>query len=295
VIPTWRRERVLVETVGAVLPLLAAGDELLLVDQTAEHEPATRAALAAWERAGALRRIALAHPSIPAAMNAGLLAARSPVALFLDDDVVPEPGLVAAHRAAHAAGAAAIVAGRVLQPWDAPGAGGGAGPARAFTGAEAAWVEGFMGGNFSVRREEAVAAGGFDERFVKAAYRFEQEFADRMLARGHRIRYEPAAGIRHLRAASGGTRALAPHWRNPGHGVGEYYYLLRSPRVRGAAAKAGRRALRSVATRYHLRRPWLIPVTLASEAVALLWAVGLRLGGPRLLAPLPPAGRPAGS
>jgi glycosyltransferase involved in cell wall biosynthesis len=34
VIPTWRRERVLVDTVRAVLAQLAPGDELIVVDQT---------------------------------------------------------------------------------------------------------------------------------------------------------------------------------------------------------------------------------------------------------------------
>lgn len=288
VVPTWRREGVLVDTLRAMLAQLGTGDELIVVDQTAEHEPATRGALEAWERAGALRRIVLARPSIPRAMNTGLLAARSPIVLFLDDDIAPEPGLVAAHRSAHARGGAAIVAGRVMQPGDAPDAGRGAGPARPFAGNEPAWVEEFMGGNVSVRREAAVAAGGFDENFVKAAYRFEKEFAERMLAAGHRLRYEPGAGIRHLKAATGGTRGLLPHWYNPGHGVGEYYQLLRSRRG-GAAAKIALRPLRAVRTRYHLRRPWVIPVTLAAEAVALLWAVGLRLRGPRLL----PAARPS--
>jgi GT2 family glycosyltransferase len=291
VIPTWRREAVLVATVGAVLELLRPGDELLVVDQTREHARATADALAGWESAGMLRRIVLERPSIPAAMNAGLVAARAPVVLFLDDDVVPEPGLLEAHRAAHGRGDAAVVAGRVVQPWEkagagagtVAGAGAGSGARGPFAGGVAAWVEEFMGGNFSVRRDAAIAAGGFDASFVKAAYRFEKEFADRMLAAGHRIRYEPAAGLEHLKAATGGTRELAPHWYNPGHAVGEYYWLLRSRRVRGAAARIAWRPLRAVRTRYHLRRPWMIPVTLASEAAALAWAVGLRLRRPGLL------------
>jgi GT2 family glycosyltransferase len=286
VIPTWRRELVLVDTVRGLLPQLEPGDELIVVDQTAAHDPGTSAALEAWERSGELHRIVLGRPSIPRAMNAGLLAARSPVVLFLDDDIVPEAGLLAAHRAAQGRGEAAIVAGRVVQPWDKPGAAAGASPAgqRPFGGPAPAWVEEFMGGNVSFRRDVAIAAGGFDENFVKAAYRFEREFSDRMLAAGERLRYEPAAGIEHLKAASGGTRSLRPHWYNPGHGVGEYYYLLRSGRVRGAAGQIALRPLRAVRTRYHLRRPWMIPATLLAEAAALLWAVGLRLRGPRLLA-----------
>lgn len=288
VIPTWRREAVLVDTLRAVLPLLRPRDELLVADQTALHEPSTVEALQAWELAGAMRRIVLRRPSIPRAMNAGLLAARSPVVLFLDDDIIPEPGLLEAHRAAHAGGAAALVAGRVVQPWDKVGAGGASGsPAhgdRPFLSARGGCIAEFMGGNFSVVRDAALALGGFDENFVKAAYRFEKEFSDRLLAAGQRIRYEPAAGIEHLKAGSGGTRAYGAHWHNPGHAVGEYYFLLRAGREPRVAAKILARPLRSVRTRYHLRRPWMIPATLAAEALALLWAAALRLRGPRLIA-----------
>jgi GT2 family glycosyltransferase len=222
----------------------------------------------------------LARPSIPAAMNAGLIAARSPVVLFLDDDVVPEAGLLEAHRAAHERGDAAVVAGRVVQPWEKDGTR----PPGPFAGTTPAWVGEFVGGNFSVRRDAALRLGGFDENFVRAAYRYEREFSDRVHGAGLRIRYEPAAGLEHLKAPSGGTRAFAPHWYNPGHAVGDYYCLLRSRWVRGAAAAIALRPLRAVRTRYHLRRPWMIPVTLAAEAVAFAWAVGLRLRRPGLIA-----------
>ena len=45
----------------------AEGDELLVVDQTAEHEPATGEALRAWEDGGRLRLLRRSRPSIPAA------------------------------------------------------------------------------------------------------------------------------------------------------------------------------------------------------------------------------------
>ena len=38
---------------------------------------------------------------------------------------------------------------------------------------QAGWINDFMGGNFSVRREIALKLGGFDEQFVSVAYNFE--------------------------------------------------------------------------------------------------------------------------
>jgi GT2 family glycosyltransferase len=278
VIPTYRREAVLVESVEALLALEAPPAEIVLVDQTEAHEPQTEARLGALVASGLVRVIRQRRPSIPQAMNAGLLQARHPLVLFLDDDIRPEAGLIAAHEAAHRTHGDVLVAGKVLQPWDegrqfAPDA-----PFH-FASAAPAWIREFMGGNFSVRRDSALALGGFDENFVRVAYRFEAEFAHRWLAGGRRIRYESAACIHHLKVASGGTRTFGEHlttWR-PAHAVGAYYFGLRTRAWREFAS----RPFRSVATRYHLKHPWRIPVTLFAEFCAMAWAIALFAHGPR--------------
>ena len=87
-----------------------------------------------------------------------------------------------------------------------------------------------MGGNFTVRREIALKLGGFDEQFVSVAYNFESEFAYRLCKAGHRIFYEPAASVHHLRSSEGGTRTFGDHLRSfrPNHAVGAYYFILRT-------------------------------------------------------------------
>jgi GT2 family glycosyltransferase len=145
------------------------------------------------------------------------------VVLFLDDDIRPEPGLLAAHCAAHAAQPDTLVAGKVLQPWD-EGRDYSADTHFHFATDHPRFIREFMGGNFSLGRGTAVALGGFDENFVRVAYRFEAEFAHRVLASGRRIYYEPAACLHHLKAGSGGTRTYGEHlttWR-PDHAVGAY-------------------------------------------------------------------------
>jgi GT2 family glycosyltransferase len=136
-----------------------------------------------------------------------------------------------------------------------------------------------MGGNFSVARRSAIDAGGFDENFVRVAYRFEAEFAHRWRALGRRIWFEPSACIHHLKAGSGGTRSFGEHltsWR-PDHAVGAYYYSLRTRAWREFTA----RPLRAVTTRYHLAHPWRIPGTLLAEFGGMAWALRLFLRGPR--------------
>ncbi|MCP5421019.1 MAG: glycosyltransferase family 2 protein [Gammaproteobacteria bacterium] len=286
VIPTYRRERVLVDTVRALLQLSPPVGEILLVDQTERHESATQQVLQTWADAGRIGWLRLATPSIPVAMNRGLLAARGEFVLFLDDDIIPEPELVSAHIDAHRQTHAGLVAGRIIQTWeeDLDFA------ARDelgfhFAGLRARWIDEFMGGNFSVRRDTAIALGGFDENFVRVAYRFEAEFADRWLQTGHRIYFAPRACIHHLKAISGGTRTFGDHLKTakPDHAVGEYYFLLRAKGAKQRFRRFLTRPLQALATRHHLRRPWWIPATLGAELLGIVWAIGLYLRGPRLL------------
>jgi hypothetical protein len=148
-----------------------------------------------------------------------------------------------------------------------------------------------MGGNFSVPAAEALALGGFDENFVRVAYRFEAEFAHRWRQGGRRIFFEPRALIHHLKAGDGGTRSFGDHlttWRAD-HAVGAYYWALRTRHWREFLA----RPLRSVLTRYHARRPWRIPATVVAELGGMLWALCLHASGPRHAASAPNTGAKA--
>lgn len=276
-IPTYRRERVLLDSIEGLLACVPRAAEIIVVDQTPLHLPETEQALAALEAAGSIRWLRLKRPSIPSAMNAALLAATQDRVLFLDDDIIPHAALIGAHHEAGLAGPDTLIAGRVLQPWDhddtPPSTG------FSFAGTTVHPIREFMGGNFSLSRRSALAVGGFDENFVKVAYRFEAEFAHRWLASGRQIRFEPAASIRHLKAVEGGTRTFGEHlttWR-PDHAVGAYYWSLRTRSWREFL----RRPVRSIATRFHLRHPWRIPPTLWAELTGMFWALRLHLHGPR--------------
>jgi glycosyltransferase involved in cell wall biosynthesis len=281
-IPSYRRGRVLIETLEHVLALRPRPAEVLVVDQTEAHPADVAERLGAWSEASQLRWARRSEPSIPAAMNAALQQATARVVLFLDDDVVPEAGLLGGHARAHA-WPGRLVAGRVVQPWDEP-----AGPA---TGDPEElprledWLRLVIGANFSVDRAAALAAGGFDENFVGTAYRFEADFARRFAAAGGVVLHAPAASVRHLRAAGGtraGSRSLFRIRLRQAQG--EYYFWLRAGRFHAAAAALARRPFTAITDAH--RRRWLADRAGAvpAECLALLQAARRCWRGPRLIA-----------
>jgi len=283
VIPTYGREEVLLSTLERVISL--GPPEILVIDQTPNHELPTELQLEEWCRAGKILLHRLPEPSIPHAMNQGLLTARSDVVLFLDDDVIPEAGLLEAHARAHRAHIEALaVVGQILQPGEDPVP---LGPQEAFrfNSIQETWITKAMAGNMSVKRDRAILAGGFDENFLGAAYMFETEFAERLLRCGGRIFFEPSASIRHLRAPRGGTRSYGSHLRtlSPAHASGAYYHMFLTFGTVGATAPVLRRFFSSVATRHHLRHPWWIPATLIAELRGLLQGIFMFRKGPQLL------------
>lgn len=294
-IPTYGRDAVLLETLRHLAGQFPAAGAVLVVDQTVTHDIQTTRQLQEWDQEGRIRWLRLERPSVVCAMNTAIQVAETPVVLFLDDDIVPAPGLVGAHAAAYeAAPEAWAVAGQVLQPGEAaqdvvflgPTSGLAAFETFSFFSSKAQWIGNVMAGNLSVKRYRALQVGGFDENFIPpVAYRFETEFAHRLLAAGGRIWFEPRASLRHLRAASGGTRSLGSHLTSvsPVHGIGDYYYALRCGHGGERWCYMVCRLFREVRTRFHLRHPWYIPVKLIGELHALILALRLYRRGPKLL------------
>jgi len=261
-IPTYQRGEVLIDTVRLLLAQTPPAAEIILVDQTPDPAPAVREQLAQWQAAGQARWLRRAQPSVPAAMNHALKAARFPVVLFLDDDIIPAPGLVAAHARNFADPDIWAVVGQILQPGQSvepfaekpTGQGIWRDLVFPFNSAERRPVHNGMAGNLSVRRDRALQAGGFDENFVGVAYRFETEFCRRLIRHGGQVMFDPQASLRHLQAPRGGTRTYGDHRRSasPAHGVGDYYLAYREAVGRERWQYLLRRLFREVRTRYHL-------------------------------------------
>lgn len=279
-IPTYNRGAIVAGTVRRILALDPPPAAVVVVDQSRD----VNTDLARLHDEQRIRLIRLDAPSIPHAMNVALLAATTPLVLFLDDDVEPSPGLIAAHVEAHGDPATWAVVGQILQPGESPI------PVEQpaddlefrFCADRGSFLTNVMAGNLSVKRERAVAAGGFDENFVMAAYRFETDFALRLAAAGGRIWFEPRASLRHLKLASGGLRSFGDHRSSPSpaHSAGDYYFALHHRRFWPYAA---RRLAKNVVTRYHLTHPWTLPAKLTGELRGLLLARRLARGGRKLV------------
>ena len=96
VLPTYRREELLCAALEDVLAFKYPDLEIIVVDQTPEHAPGTRAFLDAV--ADRVRLIRQPRPHVVTALNAGVAAARGEIVLFLDDDVrIADPDFVRAH------------------------------------------------------------------------------------------------------------------------------------------------------------------------------------------------------
>lgn len=155
-----------------------------------------------------------------AARNLGLRHARGPFVLFLDDDVMPSPFLVAEHARAHGDNKDRVVIGPLL-------------PSSGRTRAWLAWegeklveqydkiVAGvykptpyqFYTGNASVLLEPVLRAGGFDPQFLRAE---DIELALRLQKAGMRFDFASKAAAIHLadRSYDAWLRAAYQYGRN---------------------------------------------------------------------------------
>ncbi|MGH9247373.1 MAG: glycosyltransferase [Acidimicrobiales bacterium] len=141
-----------------------------------------------------------------AARNRGAHRARTALVLFLGDDMVPQPGLVATHVAGHRTDTAPetgvlghvdwhpdISDSRLLRwmDWSASQFN----FAGLAAGDDAHWAR-FYSCNVSLKRDFFLGAGGFDEDFT---YYYEDlDCGWRLGERGLRLRFEPAAQAQHL-------------------------------------------------------------------------------------------------
>jgi glycosyltransferase involved in cell wall biosynthesis/GT2 family glycosyltransferase len=148
-----------------------------------------------------IRSLSQKNAGPAAARNRGIEAATGTLVLFIDDDVVPDPGCVAAHVERHDRQSDLVVVGPMLTPTDAE-----LSPWVAWEQHQLekqyAWFANdptadhihFYTGNASVERTALLAAGGFDTTFTRAE---DIELAYRLGQDGQSFVVELAAGAHH--------------------------------------------------------------------------------------------------
>ena len=205
VIPTFRRP----ETLFPVLDGLAAQVgppefEVVVVDDGSGDDTPQR--LAAYRPAYPFRFFSQSNSGPATARNRGVREARNRVVLFLGDDTVPEPGLLAVHARAHTEPRAYPVAvlgyttwprGLKVSPFlhhiNEYGLQFGYG---LISDPDRVPFNFFYTSNVSLPRDLLVEAGLFDTSFPHAAWE-DIEVAYRLMQRGMRMLYRPEAVARH--------------------------------------------------------------------------------------------------
>lgn len=212
---TFNREQMLLDAVGDVLAAADASVRVLVVDQTAQHEPAVAAQIDAWTAVGSIDYVRLAPPSLTRARNVALERAEGAYIIYVDDDVrIPDGGFIDAHRRALARPGVGGAAGRIDEPGRPPktvarGVGhlGWFGTREPGFGTRrsgpAATVRGC---NMSFRVEALRSIGGFDEQYTRSAFREDTDVSWRLRQAGYRLWFAADAWLWHLSADSGGTR-----------------------------------------------------------------------------------------
>ena len=206
VVPTHNRAASLERTLGA-LERQACPLSIFEVIVVADGCSDGTAALVARRDSGPLAIRLLEQPALgpAAARNRGVTAASGELLIFLDDDIEPWPGFVAAHVAAHGRGEASDVVAVGYLPPELQGR------RDFFAIMLRAWWEAMfdrmrqpghrflysdlLSGNFSVARRLFTAAGGFDESF---RCHEDYELGLRLIAAGAQFQFiERAAGWHH--------------------------------------------------------------------------------------------------
>lgn len=226
VIPTYGREAVLCDSITSVLAQTYPRFELIVIDQTKIHKPATQTFLDELSAAGKIQLHQVSWASLPAARNYAIERSHGDIFLFLDDDVELPEGCLEAHvKGFEGRPEVGAIAGRVFDRMKLSES---TKPEIEMLPPEAmdpgiAWyhidlvhttkpqrVLTARGCNMSFRRSIFAEHGlRFDERFQGSAVREESDFCLRVRKTGLMIWYEPDAHLVHLGEETGGCHDIS--------------------------------------------------------------------------------------
>jgi GT2 family glycosyltransferase len=210
VVPTYRRRDALPRTLEALeRQTVASGAfDVIVVDDPVEDDPdAVAAVIGTNRRPFAIKQLHRAARGVSAARNAGWRAAQSPLVMFIGDDILPAPSMVAEHLEGHRRhpNEEVGVLGRVewaselrvtpFMRWLEHGIQFDYG---ALHSNEAPWTH-FYTANVSLKRTMLERIDGFDEERFPFLYE-DLDVGRRLSEHGFRLLYNPDALGEHLHA-----------------------------------------------------------------------------------------------
>jgi glycosyltransferase involved in cell wall biosynthesis len=205
IVPTYNRGHALEAILRPLIDDPTARELIVVIDGSTDDSLQVVQALAARDRR--VRALPIANSGEMAAREAGAREADSEIVLFLDDDVLAEPGLVAGHAARHAEGVADLVLGYMpveLAARPSPKDFATRIYAREYEGRCQVYeqdpvsvVRELWAGNFSMRREACLAVGMPNPRYT-ARYHPDRDFGLRCLEAGLTGVFDRSLRARHL-------------------------------------------------------------------------------------------------
>ncbi|HXW51554.1 MAG TPA: glycosyltransferase [Candidatus Acidoferrales bacterium] len=199
VVPTYNRKPTLEVVLPTLLEQTLAPDayEIIIADSMSADGTAQYLASVIENVGQRVRHLQGHYGGRAAARNAGIAQARAPVVLFTDADILASPTLLERHAHAHAGARRVALVGcelqvRSLQDYraqrDDPSR---RKPLHPRTRRTLSWLY-FLTGNASVRRDDLLAVGGFDEAFTGYGHE-DLELGYRLARSSVQILYDPEA------------------------------------------------------------------------------------------------------
>jgi glycosyltransferase involved in cell wall biosynthesis len=238
-LPTFAREKELINTIRMILGQEYKNVELIVADQSEIHEDETSDFLKIIIREDRrFRYYKIAPPNSPAARNFILEKARGEIIIFIDDDIEIADDFISQHlRVYDQQPDVSAVAGRVIQEhvplvkkvlyFDELGFMHGT-----FNCKVGMPTNDFPGGNYSIKTDVLRKIGGYYTSYVKNYLREESDVAYRLVKNGYRIYFEPKAYIIHLAAPYGGNRIYTHQHDNPWFFVNDLLFTYRTVAIK---------------------------------------------------------------
>lgn len=215
VICTLNREEPLIHVLKLLKDQTIPPLEILVIDQSQTHKPTTQEYLR--KNQDRVRLLTLPFPSTTAARNLARKEVQGDIILFLDDDVLFHPSLIADHLHNYPDPNLGAVSGKVLYdgcrendlPWAARITRSGK-YLRNFTTNQRCLIPALYGCNMSIRRSVLQKVGEFDLNYWGNFLWEEVDYALQIRKHGYQILYEPRAAVFHVMEKKGGSRNPPP-------------------------------------------------------------------------------------
>lgn len=214
IIPTYKRKKILMDTLSSLLNQTYEDFEIIIIDQEDSFRDELKGVID--NNKGKTKYLTSNINSASLARNIGIKNTTGEIVICCDDDVIAAPDFIKNHTKNYEDASIGSVSGRVicsgdlpaekikqvgkLRKWDGKIIGN-------FNAAFRTEIDHAYGCNVSYRKDLLVRVKGYDERLIGTGSFDDADVSLKIRRLGYKVIFDPAAEVRHLRA-KGGYRDL---------------------------------------------------------------------------------------